>query len=216
MKRPNELMSDPAFRSAFSAALLAATLSAGGMAYAAAHAGKSLSAMLAALFAVTIALAATCVVRRILKSQADDASEIGPRVALRMMSSLSAVAYAWAAAVLFLVYVGSGLTWRHGWQYGSFFAVIACALISYVRDLQHSDHPAGTQAAIAASFFLAAVHGAAAAAVAVWIVLAGKLDTAKGDWAANHVFLAGAVALAVLGGLSVIVQKALKTNASLR
>lgn len=206
----DELSRDIAFRSAFVLAMLGAILSAVTISYAAANLDKGLSATSAALFALTIALAVIVLLHRMLKTTARDANVINARLALRMMAALSAIVYGWAAAAMFLVYIRSGLTWRHGWQYGSLFTVIAFGLISYVRNLQHSDHPASAKKAIAASELLAAVHGTAAAAVAVWISLSGKLDTTKGDWAANHIFLASAIALAMLGGLTVLTQNVVK------
>ncbi len=206
----DELSRDSAFRSAFVLAMLGAILSAVAISHAATHLNKVLSATSAALFALTIALAVILLVHRMLKTPAHDANVMSARLALRMMSALSAIVYGWAAAAMFLVYIESGLTWRHGWQYGSLFTVIALGLISYVRNLQHSDHPASAKKAIAASALFAAVHGAAAAAVAVWIFLSGKLDTIKGDWAANHIFLASAIALAMLGGLTVLTQNLVK------
>lgn len=215
MMPSSELSSDSTFRSAFGLAMLGAILSAIAMFYAAAHSDKELSAASAAMFALTIVLAAIVLVRRLLKTPAPDGTVMSARLGLRMMSALSAIAYGWAAAAMFLVYLRSGLTWRHGWQYGSLFAVIAFGLISYVRNLQHSNHPASSRASIAASVLIAAVHAVAAGLVAVWIFLSGKLDTIKGDWAANHIFLASAVALAIIGGLTVVTQNALKKQAPL-
>ncbi len=213
MMPSHELSRGNAFKSAFVLAMLGAILSAAVLGYAAAQADKELSATAAGLFALTIALAAIVLVLRVLKSPEHDGPIMNARPALRMMAAMTAIVYGWAAAALFLVYLGSGLTWRHGWQYGSLFAVVAFGLVGYVRNLQHPDHPASTKTALTASVQIAAIHAAAALAIAVWIIISGKLYTIKGDWAANHIFLAGAIASAILGGLTVVTQDVLKNRA---
>ena len=213
MMPTRELSRDSAFRSAFVLAMLGAILSVAVLGYAAALTDKGLSAATAALFALTIALAAIMLVQRILKLSTHDEIHMSARLALRMMSAMSAIVYGWAAAAMFVVYLISGPAWRHGWQYGSLFALIAFGLTSYVRNLQQSDHPASAKTALTASVLIAAIHAVAALAVAVWIFFSGKLDTIKGDWAANHIFLAGAIALAILGGLTVATQNVLKNRA---
>lgn len=129
---------------------------------------------------------------------------------LRRNTRLIALIYAWGAAALLAVYVLGDLQWRHGWQYGSAMALIAGLLLWYVHSLGNPASAAASPAALRrAGGPLAMLHALAAAGGLVFLVGAGKLATLKGDWAANHVFLAGGLAVIAVSLLSVRTQRRL-------
>lgn len=117
---------------------------------------------------------------------------------LRRNTRLAAMTYAWGAAALMAVYVLGDLKWRHGWQYGAAMALIAGALLMLVDRLGRPGNVFDTPRMFARVVPLALAHAAAAAGGLVFLVGTGKLATVKGDWAANHVFLAGGLGIVAL------------------
>lgn len=129
-------------------------------------------------------------------------------------NSLLAIAtYGWGAAAMFSIYGLSHLNWRHWWQYGAamtLLAVIAyaCARILLGRDAAQPSSPQ----ALARLAQMTLLQGIAAAAGLVYLVTSGALDTLKDDWAANHVFLAGGIPIALLSLLSWLTYRRLAQN----
>jgi hypothetical protein len=124
--------------------------------------------------------------------------------ALRCNVWLAALVYAWGASALFAVYSLSDVWWRHAFQYGSGAALFAAGLGIYGYRLgraRESSMP---------PLFLTVIHGLAAAGGLVYLIGGGKLDTVKGDWAANEVFLWGGIAIVVLCLISTVTQTRLK------
>ena len=117
---------------------------------------------------------------------------------LRRNTRLVALVYAWGAAALFAVYVVGDLKWRHGWQYGAAMALVAALLLWYVHALGSPGSRLATASHMRWAGLLARLHGLAAAAGLAFLIGAGKLATLKGDWAANHVFLAGGIGVVLL------------------
>jgi hypothetical protein len=122
------------------------------------------------------------------------------REALRCNVWLAALVYAWGASALFAIYSLSDLVWRHGFQYGLGAAVFAGGLAIYGMRLGR------TSAARVPPLMLTLVHGAAAAGGLIYLIGTGKLDTPKGDWAANEVFLWGGFAIIALCVFSALTQ----------
>jgi len=121
--------------------------------------------------------------------------------ALRCNVWLAALVYAWGASALFAIYSLSDLTWRHAFQYASGAALFAACLGIYGLRLGRVRGNAFPP------FVLTFIHGLAAAGGLVFLIGTGKLDTAKGDWAANEVFLWGGIAIVVLCVISAVTQK---------
>lgn len=126
--------------------------------------------------------------------------------ALRCNVWLAALVYAWGASALFAVYSLSDVTWRHAFQYGSGAALFAAGLGLYGYRLGRRQNPS------IPPLFLTAIHGAAAAGGLVYLIGGGKLDTAKGDWAANEVFLWGGIAIVVICIISAVTQSRLNRS----
>jgi hypothetical protein len=122
---------------------------------------------------------------------------------LRCNVWLAALVYAWGASALFAVYSLSDLSWRHAFQYGSGAALFAAGLGIYGYRLGRLQTPS------IPPLFLTAIHGAAAAGGLVYLIGGGKLDTVKGDWAANEVFLWGGIAIVVICIISAVTQSRL-------
>lgn len=122
------------------------------------------------------------------------------REALRCNVWLAALVYAWGASALFAIYSLSDLVWRHAFQYGSGAAVFAACIGLYGVWLGRANN------LHVPPLFLTALHGLAAAGGLVYLIGADKLATAKGDWAANEVFLWGGLAIVALCVMSAMTQ----------
>lgn len=120
--------------------------------------------------------------------------------ALRCNVWLASLVYAWGASTLFAIYSLSDLVWRHGFQYGLGAAVFAGCLAIYGQWLGRAG------SAHVPPLALTVLHGSAAAAGLIYLLGTDKLDTPKGDWAANEVFLWGGFAIVVLCILSAVTQ----------
>jgi hypothetical protein len=125
------------------------------------------------------------------------------RAAARRNARLVMLVYAWGATALMAVYGFSSLRWQHGLQYASGMALIGGGILLYVRRLE-ADSPLATSEALHAAHLASLAHGLAAAAALVFLVSSGKLTTGRGDWAANHVFLAGGLAILLLTALAAV------------
>lgn len=167
------------------------------------------SALAAALFAVS-AIATGYRLNRPLwvTTLATKASTAESARALGRTTAIMAAVYFWATLAIFLIYWVMGLDWRNGWFYGAGTASIALCLALYAHSLQTSGS-AIPAPVIDRAAKLSGLHGIAVAAVIIGMILAGKLQTLKYDWAINHVFLACGFAIMCLTMFS------LKTHAAL-
>jgi hypothetical protein len=137
-------------------------------------------------------------------------SEEGAAVASVLRNSvLAGLVYAWGAAAMLTVYSLSGLSWRHGWQYGAAMALIAIGIFVYTRWLSADNSGLRTPHALAAVTSLGALQGLGMIAALAFLLLSGKLATHKSDWAANDIFLAGSATLALLSLISVLTYRKL-------
>ncbi|HRY06963.1 MAG TPA: hypothetical protein P5114_07565 [Hyphomicrobiaceae bacterium] len=120
----------------------------------------------------------------------------------RANAQLIGTTYGWGGLAMLAVYMFSGLHWRHGWQYGSGMLLIALCLFVYARNVSAPSSPLAKPRALALAALLSPVHGIAAALALLILVASGKLATSKGDWAANHIFVAGGLIVVVISVLS--------------
>lgn len=139
-----------------------------------------------------------------------DASVAGSRdaqidAALRN-ARLLVIGYFWGAFALLAFYRGTGLKWQHGLQYGAGMALIAWATLLYAHFLARPGSRLRTPRALSGATWLSVIHGAAAVAGLGFLLLSGKILSAKGDWAANLIFLTGGVAIAALSFVSAYTQ----------
>ena len=126
---------------------------------------------------------------------------------------LAAIAYAWGAIAMFAVYSLSGLYWRHWWQYGAGMALLAGFALLCARHLASErglKNPGSTLNIVMAITVAQAVSIVAAL---VYLVASGALDTQKGDWAANHVFVAGCLMVGAISLVSLLAYRRTPTPA---
>jgi uncharacterized membrane protein YqjE len=125
---------------------------------------------------------------RLNRSPFDDAE-----AAARHNGTLQAYTWGVGAASMLGVYLLSGLKWQHGWQYGAGMALIALVALWFARQPRWLNTVA----------LVVALQGMAAAIGLAVLAGSGKLASVKADWAANIIFVAGGVALAVLSVMAV-------------
>jgi hypothetical protein len=124
-------------------------------------------------------------------------------LATRRNMRLTALTCTWAALAMQSMYTPAltGLWWRHGWQYALAFALLAVGAFSLA-------HLAGRGDAISRQRVeryaapIAASQAIGSACGLVFLVGAGKLGSTRPDWGANWVFLFAALALMVLGAVT--------------
>lgn len=114
---------------------------------------------------------------------------------------LLVIGYFWGALALLLIYRMTSLRWQHGLQYGAGMAAIGWMALVYVHLLARPTSRLRTPAALMQATWLALAHGGAALGGVMFLLVSGKFNSIKGDWAANQVFLAGGLAVV---GLSVV------------
>lgn len=127
-----------------------------------------------------------------------------PRQALWLTTLLIMLAYFWCALAFYAVYLGTSLSWQHGWEYGSAMLLVAVGHAIYLWHLDDPNASVSTPKAIGRAVALAALQAVAIACGLLWLIQSGKLSSLKGDWAANQLFLAGGFTVMCL---SVIIVK---------
>lgn len=125
---------------------------------------------------------------------------VAVKEALRCNIWLAALVYAWGASALFGMYSLSDLVWRHAFQYGTGAAVFAASLGIYGYLLGN------VRTLPVPPLILTVLHGVAVAGGLAYLIGDGKLQTVRGDWAANEVFLWGAIAIIALCVMSGMTQ----------
>jgi hypothetical protein len=124
-------------------------------------------------------------------------------MATRRNMRLIALTCTWAALAMQSMYTPAltSLWWQHGWQYALGFALLAVGAFSLA-------HLAGRGDAVSRQRLerymapIAASQAVGSACGLVFLVGAGKLGSTRPDWAANWVFLFAALALMVLGAVT--------------
>lgn len=175
-------------------------LSSGAMWWAASHGARGLSSA-ASLTFVLLAVATGLWINAQALAEPGRESRAQYHM-LRRNTRLTALVYAWGATAMLAIYTLSELKWRHGWQYGSAMALIAGGLLWYVHALGKPGSSLASDNSLARVGSLTVLHGTAAVGGLIFLIGSGKLATPKSDWAANDVFLAGGVAIAILAGLT--------------
>lgn len=200
--RPRDARS--ASLSTFVPALVAVLLASAAVMWAAAVTGNRLLSMASAgAFGTSIVLAALWTNARLWSGDRLPERDRVQADAMRRNARLAALVYAWGAIAMYAIYGLAALSWRHGWQYGTGMALISVLFLAYV----HAMRPASTLRqpdALRRAAAFTVVHGLGALAALAFLLASGKLATAKGDWAANHVFLAGGAAVTTLCMLTLV------------
>ncbi len=185
--------------------VVAMLLSAGGMAYGAATSSRALTAFCAFAFSFFMFIVAWRVNRPAWREQASPTPDMLFHI-MRRNTRLAALTYAWAAAAFFAIYGLTEVKWQHGWQYGSAAALISTGLLVYVHQMGDGDQRLPPPMA------LTLLHGLAVLGGLVFLILAGKLLTPKGDWPANYIFLFGGIAIVSICYVAFITQWRLRKS----
>lgn len=137
-----------------------------------------------------------------------------PFQASRQNAKLMAAIYAWGALAIFSIYGLTELWWFHSWQYGSAMALIGAALLGFVHMLGDRESQFRTQTALDVSAMLAIAQSWGLAVALGFLVASGKFASARPDWPANQVFMAGGSALIVISVASAITHLKLRRAAT--
>ena len=124
------------------------------------------------------------------------------------------LAYIWGGLAMFAVYRLSGLRWQHGFQYAAGMGVIVILLSIYDWRMLQPESRLRQPKALVMATRLAALQAMSALAGLVFLLLSGKLASAKGDWAANQIFLGGGIAVLVLSAIAAFTQNKLMRTRS--
>ncbi len=124
-------------------------------------------------------------------------------VPLHQNSRLLAIAYAWGGVAMQALYTTplTGLKWQHGWQYAAIMALMACFALLFTRLLE-SEKPGIRRFVLTIAPLLAISHALLAAGGLVFLAGSGKLLLRRSDWAANQVFLFGALSVMILAAVT--------------
>jgi hypothetical protein len=120
---------------------------------------------------------------------------------------LAALVYAWGATAMFTIYSLSGLAWRHWWQYGAGMALFACMALLCANYLTKDHGPLKRTTSLNVLMGVTAAQAIAVVAGLAYLVGSGKLQTEKADWAANHIFITGGIAIAVISIVSLLAHR---------
>jgi hypothetical protein len=119
---------------------------------------------------------------------------------------LAALVYAWGATAMFAIYSLSGLYWRHWWEYGAGMSLIAGGILLYAYYLGSGRTTLHTRA-LQILIGLTALQGAVMGGAFIYLLLSGKLQTPRDDWAANYIFTAGTLILVVLSAVAILTYR---------
>lgn len=190
--------------------IAALTVSVAVSAYGAATGSVAVVALSCAAFAALSLMAAVMTNTPMWNLEAHRIRPEAVTVAARRNARLIAIAYAWGAATLLIAYPVSGLRWQHAWQYGAGMALIALAIFAYAIAVTKPGSAMAAPSRQLRMLQLTVVHGMLAVGGVGWLILSGKLASAKTDWLANHVFVTGGILVAVLSALAASTQTKLK------
>jgi hypothetical protein len=165
-----------------------------------------LSAAAAGFFALAIVAVGWLVNRPAWQLDAARTPVEAAPVAARRNARLMAITYAWGAASMLAAYTLTGLRWYHAWQYGLAMTLLAAILFLYAVAIGREGSRLRQRPLLLGALQLTVVQGAGALAGALFLIVSGKVATPRPDWAANHIFLAGGLAIAALSAIAAITQ----------
>jgi len=186
------------------AILMALVVSVLVMVFAAGRDSRAIFAFAAALFAAQMIFVMLRINWPLLRGGPAQCEEGIAVVSVLRNSVLAGLVYAWGAVAMLAVYSMSGLSWRHGWQYGAAMALVAAGIFVYTLWLGAADGRLRAPRALAVVTSLGALQGFGMMAALAYLLLSGKLATPKSDWAANDIFFVGSATLALLSLISVL------------
>ena len=123
-------------------------------------------------------------------------------------------AYAWGSLSMATMYYLTDLKWYHAYQYAIYMGVPAIVSIIFARILLHSKGTGHTAGNLKLSMRLTIVQAVAMIGIIGYLLSSGKLKIIDRDWAADHVFLWGSLAILGLSILALAVQWRLANQAT--
>ena len=113
-----------------------------------------------------------------------------------------AILFAWGTGVFALGYGLTDLYWQHWWQYALVFALLLIITAGCARALSSPAVVAPDRSdpafLVRALTLTTGLQGVLALCGLVFLAASGKLEADKPDWLANHVFMAGGIAIALM------------------
>ena len=113
----------------------------------------------------------------------------------RLNAALLAIIFAWGGLVILGAYYLTDLFWHHAWQYGLGMCLIAGLLFAYRQRLLEAGGRFSSPGWLTCSARLALLQAVVAGVGLAFLVASGKLARHNPDWIANHVFMAGGMAV---------------------
>jgi len=123
-------------------------------------------------------------------------------------------AYGWGSLSMATMYYLTDLYWYHAYQYSIYMAIPAVVSIIFARTLRSSKGSGHTQGNLKLSMYLTVFQALAMIGIVGYLLMSGKLEIIRKDWAADHVFLWGCLAILGLSILALAVQWRLSRYAS--
>ncbi len=181
--------------------MLAIVASIAGMVIAAAGSDGVTHLLAAALFGSVLLAAALAVNLPYWRSEAEPGPPPAVITQAHRNAQLHALAYAWGGAAMAADYTLSQLRWRHDWQYALAMIIASLICLAYAVRIARPGTGLAAPGMLRYAAMAGVLEGLGAALGIAHLFASGKIWTFGGDWAANHIFLVGAI---VLVGLSAI------------
>lgn len=161
------------------------------------------SLVVAIAFCLTAVFASLAFNRRFwTKSARDDAVQVF--ACARGNAVLMALTFGWGAFAMLCVYALTALWWWHSWQYGSGMLGIALVLLAYAWLVSRPERVPGGLSFLDLGAALGVMASIGAAVGLSFLFLSDKLLSVKPDWPANHIFVAGGIAISVLSMIAAV------------
>lgn len=169
----------------------------------------SLTGAAAAVFGALLAIVGFGLNKPLWALDATRITEEAAPVAAQRNAKLMAIAWAWGATAMAGVYTLGGLRWYHAWQYGSGMALFAVFTWGFGLLIGRAEQLSTKRMLLLRGLQLTIVQGVAAAGGVAYLLISGKLMTARPDWAANYIFVAGGIVIAALSAMAAHTQRKL-------
>jgi len=122
-------------------------------------------------------------------------------------AGLLAVAFAWGGLAILASYYLTDLFWHHAWQYGLGMCLASLMAFGLRWHLERPDCFLRQFYWLQRLTWLSGLLAVGTAAGLVFLVASGKLARDNVDWIANHVFVAGGLAIMAISAISVWEQR---------
>lgn len=134
---------------------------------------------------------------------ARNASETSDALAIaRGGSYVVAGAYFWASLSLLSMYYLTDLSWYHAYQYAIYLGLPGLFALWFARRMRPAAGTAQSRRrTLTLSRYANGLQFVVALFAPIYLVAAGKIGQVRADWAANHVFAFGGLALAAMSAL---------------